>query len=119
VKIDPKDEFKPFYSQYRGKDLGVTQWPRDAWKIGGGTVWGWISYDPEQDLIFHGTSNPAPWNHLQRPGDNHWTNGVLRANPRPGWLTGSTPTARMTFGTIPASMRISSWTCPGRAVPAR
>ena len=25
---------------------------RDAWKIGGGTVWGWISYDPELDLIY-------------------------------------------------------------------
>jgi PQQ-dependent dehydrogenase (methanol/ethanol family) len=83
VKIDPK-VFKPFYQQYKGKDLGVSQWPTDAWKIGGGTVWGWISYDPEQDLIFHGTSNPAPWNHLQRPGDNHWTNGVFAREPKTG-----------------------------------
>ena len=32
----------------------------DAWKIGGATVWGWISYDPESDLIFYGTGNPGP-----------------------------------------------------------
>ena len=32
------------------------------WKIGGGTVWGWISYDPEPDLIYYGTGNPGPWN---------------------------------------------------------
>jgi PQQ-dependent dehydrogenase (methanol/ethanol family) len=76
--------FKPFYPQYKGKDLGISTWPPDAWKIGGGTVWGWISYDPEQDLIFHGTSNPAPWNHEVRPGDNAWTNGVFAREPETG-----------------------------------
>lgn len=83
VRIDPAI-FKPFYPQYKGKDLGVKQWPADAWKIGGGTMWGWISYDPDQNLIFHGTSNPAPWNHLQRPGDNNWTNGVFARDPETG-----------------------------------
>src|ERR1051325_9270004 len=38
--------FKAFYPQDQGKDLGVASWPADAWKIGGGTMWGWISYDP-------------------------------------------------------------------------
>jgi lanthanide-dependent methanol dehydrogenase len=83
VLIDPKS-FQPFYPQYRGTDLGVQQWPADAWKIGGGTVWGWISYDPELDLIYHGTSNPSPWNHEVRPGDNHWTNGIFARNPDNG-----------------------------------
>ena len=32
--------FKPFYAGDRGKDLGVGSWPPEAWKIGGGTVWG-------------------------------------------------------------------------------
>jgi lanthanide-dependent methanol dehydrogenase len=76
VLIDT-ETFKPFYPQYKGKDLGVSQWPVDAWKTGGGTMWGWISYDPEQNLVFHGTSNPSPWNHEVRPGDNHWTNGIF------------------------------------------
>jgi lanthanide-dependent methanol dehydrogenase len=83
VRIDPA-QFKPFYPQYIGKDLGVQQWPADAWKIGGGTVWGWISYDPELDLIYHGTSNPSPWNHEVRAGDNHWTNGIFARNPDTG-----------------------------------
>ncbi|MFL6248903.1 MAG: methanol/ethanol family PQQ-dependent dehydrogenase [Thermoanaerobaculia bacterium] len=71
VLIGPR--FKPFYPMDQGKDLGVKSWPPDAWKIGGGTVWGWISYDPETNLIFHGTGNPGPWNPDQRPGDNKWT----------------------------------------------
>ncbi|MDB5415589.1 MAG: mxaF [Rubritepida sp.] len=82
VRID--GSFNPFYPQYRGRDLGVTQWPADAWRTGGGTVWGWISYDPDQDLIFYGTSNPSPWNHEMRPGDNHWTNGIFARNPDTG-----------------------------------
>ena len=83
VLIDPA-EFKPFYPQYRGKDLGVREWPPDHWKIGGGTVWGWISYDPELDLIFYGTSNPSPWNHLKRPGENFWTEGIFARRPDTG-----------------------------------
>jgi PQQ-dependent dehydrogenase (methanol/ethanol family) len=69
--------FKPHYAKDQGKDLGVTTWPPEAWKIGGGTVWGWISYDPESNLIFSGTGNPGPWNADQRPGDNKWTCGVF------------------------------------------
>jgi PQQ-dependent dehydrogenase (methanol/ethanol family) len=40
-------------------------------------VWGWISYDPELKLIYHGTGNPGPWNDEQRPGDNKWTGGIF------------------------------------------
>ena len=82
VLIGP--DFKPFYQQDRGKDLGVTSWPPDAWKIGGGTVWGWISYDPALNLIYYGTGNPGPWNADQRPGDNKWTAGVFARNPDDG-----------------------------------
>ena len=69
--------FKPFYSNDRGKDLGMSTWPPGAWKIGGGTVWGFLSYDPELNLIYHGTANPGPWNAEQRPGDNKWTAGIF------------------------------------------
>jgi lanthanide-dependent methanol dehydrogenase len=69
--------FHPFYAMDRGQDLGVSSWPPDAWKIGGGTVWGWISYDPELNLIYYGTGNPGPWNPDQRPGDNKWTCGIF------------------------------------------
>jgi glucose dehydrogenase len=40
-------------------------------------VWGWISFDPELNLIYYGTANPGPWNSEQRPGDNKWTGGIF------------------------------------------
>lgn len=76
--------FEPPYDDAVGEDLGVTTWPPGAWEIGGGTVWGWISYDPDLDLIYHGTANPGPWNHTQRPGDNKWTAGIFARDPDTG-----------------------------------
>jgi PQQ-dependent dehydrogenase (methanol/ethanol family) len=76
--------FKPFYEADRGADLGITTWPGEGWRTGGGTVWGWISYDPELDLIFYGTSNPGPWNPEQRPGDNKWTTAIFARRPDTG-----------------------------------
>jgi PQQ-dependent dehydrogenase (methanol/ethanol family) len=78
------DDFKPHYDWMKGKDLGVKTWPPDKWKIGGGTVWGWISYDPELNLIYYGTSNPGTWNHDQRPGDNLWSSTIFARNPDTG-----------------------------------
>lgn len=82
VLIGPN--FRPFYAQDRGTDLGVTTWPGSLWRIGGGNVWGWINYDPELDLIYHGTANPAPWNSEMRPGDNKWTAGIFARRPDTG-----------------------------------
>ena len=76
--------FKPFYRADQGKDLGMKTWPPEAWKIGGGTVWGWISYDPKLDLVYYGTGNPGPWNPEQRPGDNKWTSALFARNPDTG-----------------------------------
>jgi lanthanide-dependent methanol dehydrogenase len=70
-------DFKPYYDQYKGKDLGVASWPPDMWQQGGGTVWGWVSYDPDLNLVYYGTSNPGPWNSSMRPGDNLWTAGIF------------------------------------------
>jgi PQQ-dependent dehydrogenase (methanol/ethanol family) len=75
VLIGP--DFRPFYPQDRGQDLGVKTWPPGKWKQGGGNVWGWVSYDPEQRLVIYGTANPGPWNPDQRPGENKWTSGVF------------------------------------------
>ncbi len=76
--------FKPFYDMDKGTDLGVHTWPPDQWKIGGGNVWGWISYDPESNLIFYGTGNPGVWNPELRPGDNKWSAGIFARNPDTG-----------------------------------
>jgi len=92
VLIGPR--FKPFYAMDRGRDLGVKTWPPEAWKTGGGTVWGWISYDPETNLIYYGTGNPGPWNPEQRPGDNKWTSVLFARDADTGearWAYQITP----------------------------
>ena len=76
--------FRPFYAKDRGTDLGVRSWPPDMWKIGGGTMWGWISYDPDLDLIYYGSANPGPWNPDVRPGDNKWTSTLFARRPETG-----------------------------------
>ena len=56
-----------------GKDSSLKTWKGDQWKIGGGTTWGWYSYDPATNLMYYGTGNPSTWNPRQRPGDNKWS----------------------------------------------
>ncbi|HEY2749721.1 PQQ-dependent dehydrogenase, methanol/ethanol family [Phenylobacterium sp.] len=92
VKIGP--DFRAPYPWLGGKDLGATSWPPDAWKRGGGTVWGWISYDPDLSLIYVGTSNPSPRVPAQRPGDNLWSSAMFARDPKTGqarWAFQFTP----------------------------
>ena len=92
LKIGPR--FKPFYAHDRGIDLGMKTWPGDTWKTGGGAVWGWLSYDPELNLVYYGTSNPGPWNQDQRLGDNKWTASILARDADTGelvWVFQVTP----------------------------
>ena len=77
-------DFKPFYPKDQGKDLGVSSWTPDQWHMGGGTIWGWISYDPELNLIYYGTGNPGVWNDDMRPGDNKWSVTIWARNPETG-----------------------------------
>jgi len=76
--------FKPFYAMDRGKDLGVSTWPAGAWQIGGGNVWGWVTFDPDLHAIYYGSGNPGPWNAEQRPGDNKFTTGIFSRDPGSG-----------------------------------
>jgi lanthanide-dependent methanol dehydrogenase len=78
------DTFKPPYPQ--GAEQGAASWANDAWKTGGAPVWGWLSYDPELDLVYYGTGNPSPYNSEQRVGDNKWSNSVLARRPADGAL---------------------------------
>ena len=83
VRIGP--DFKPFYKKDQGQDLGVKSWPPGQWKRGGGTIWGWISYDPETNLIFYGTGNPGVWDPTLRPGDNKWSITIFARDPDTGY----------------------------------
>jgi alcohol dehydrogenase (cytochrome c) len=73
---------------------GSETWPAQSPLIGGGSTWITGSYDPELDLVFWGTGNPAPWNPLNRKGDNLYTNSIVAIAPKTGkiaWYYQTTP----------------------------
>jgi PQQ-dependent dehydrogenase (methanol/ethanol family) len=82
------------YPSMQGKDLGVSTWQGDEWQHGGGTTWGWYSYDPKLNLFYYGSGNPGTWNPDQRPGDNKWSMTIWARNPETGevkWVYQMTP----------------------------
>jgi lanthanide-dependent methanol dehydrogenase len=76
----------PNYPSHWGRNLGATTWLNDEWKRGGGTTWGWYSYDPELDLLYYGTGGPGTWNPGQRPGDNKWSETIFARHPDHGYV---------------------------------
>jgi PQQ-dependent dehydrogenase (methanol/ethanol family) len=60
-----------------GADSSLKTWKGDQWKTGGGTTWGWYSYDKNLNTLYYGTGNPSTWNPAQRPGDNKWSMTVF------------------------------------------
>lgn len=83
-----------------GKENGITggeagkTWPGDMWKSGGASTWLGGTYDPDTNLIFMGTGNPAPWNSHLRPGDNLYSSSRLAIKPETGeivWHFQTTP----------------------------
>ena len=67
-------------------EKGGDTWSGDAASHGGGSGWVTGSYDPDLDLVYWGTGNPAPWDAAVRPGDNLYTDSVLALRPRTGEL---------------------------------
>ena len=78
--------FKPFYESMKPANMGVTSWRGDQWKIGGATVWGWVTFDPESNSVFYGTSNPGTWNPDLRPGDNLYSTAAMARDADTGEL---------------------------------
>ena len=77
-----------------GKDSSLKTWQGDQWKTGGGTTWGWYSYDKALNLLYYGTGNPSTWNPAQRPGDNRWSMTVFARDVDTGmakWAFQMTP----------------------------
>ncbi len=96
----PDDEMlvDPEKTTHLGKPIGqnssLDTWKGDQWKIGGGTTWGWFSYDPELNLVYYGTGNPSTWNPSQRPGDNRYSMTIMARDADTGmakWLYQMTP----------------------------
>ena len=88
-----------------GEENGMTgevnaTWEGDLWQYGGGAPWLGGTYDPETNLLFFGTGNPAPWNAHTRPGDNLYTAATLAINPDNGkivWYYQNTPNDTFDF----------------------
>ena len=77
-----------------GKDSSLKTWQGDQWKNGGGTTWGWYSYDKALNLLYYGTGNPSTWNPAQRPGDNKWSMTIFARDVDTGaakWAYQMTP----------------------------
>ncbi len=77
-----------------GASSGTNTWQGEQWKIGGGTTWGWYSYDPELNLMYYGSGNPSTWNPKQRPGDNRWSMTIFARDVDTGqtrWVYQMTP----------------------------
>jgi len=96
----PDDQilFDPQKTTEHGKPVGANSslktWQGDQWKIGGGTTWGWYSYDTRLNLIYYGSGNPSTWNPRQRPGDNKWSMTIFARDPDTGmakWVYQMTP----------------------------
>ena len=82
-----------------GKESTVTgttnaTWPGDLWKTGGAAAWLGGTYDPDLNLLYVGTGQPAPWNSWLRPGDNLYSASTLAIDPENGeikWHYQGTP----------------------------
>jgi alcohol dehydrogenase (cytochrome c) len=77
-----------------GENSSVKTWEGDQWKQGGGSTWGWYSYDPKLNLMYYGSGNPSTWNPKQRPGDNKWSMTVWARDVDTGaakWVYQMTP----------------------------
>ena len=83
-------------------EAGNDTWKGDSWKFGGGVAWHIGSYDPALNLLYYGTSNPAPWGASVRGNDssnvgqysNLYTASTLAINPDTGkivWHYQTTP----------------------------
>ncbi len=76
-------------------DPGADTWADGSWSNGGGTTWNTGSYDPELNLIYWGTGNPAPdWNGEGRMGDNLFTCSMIALDADTGkmkWYFQFTP----------------------------
>jgi PQQ-dependent dehydrogenase (methanol/ethanol family) len=103
-----------------GRNSSLKTWQGDLWKLGGGTTWGWYSYDPKLNLLYYGTGNPGTWNPAQRPGDNKWSMSVFARDLDTGvakWVYQMTPHDEWDFDGV-NEMPLVNLTIKGKSVPA-
>jgi alcohol dehydrogenase (cytochrome c) len=77
------------YTVPKPGEPGSETWPADgeAWARGGGNCWITGTYDPELNLMYWGTGNPAPdFDGGVREGDNLYTDSVIAVDPDDGTI---------------------------------
>ncbi|MFM7084579.1 MAG: PQQ-binding-like beta-propeller repeat protein [Hyphomicrobium sp.] len=85
VKITKSNSFYPKDKVSPNADQGVTSWGGPTtYQNGGGSVWTWVTYDPETHTIFYGTSQPGTFNPDMRSGDNKWASTIFARDPDTG-----------------------------------
>jgi alcohol dehydrogenase (cytochrome c) len=93
-------------------EFGSKSWPGKAYLRGGGTTWMPGTYDPALNLVFWGTSNPAPdFNDDVRPGDDLYTDCMLALDPDTGklkWYFQFTPHDLFDFDALETPMLIDA-----------
>jgi alcohol dehydrogenase (cytochrome c) len=75
------------YTVPKPGEPGSETWPDDgeAWQRGGANCWVTPSYDPELELLFQGTGNPAPdFDGGVREGDNLYTDSTIAVDVNTG-----------------------------------
>jgi PQQ-dependent dehydrogenase (methanol/ethanol family) len=103
-----------------GKDSSLKTWQGDQWKLGGGTTWGWYSYDPKLNLVYYGSGNPGTWNPSQRKGDNKWSMTIWARDLDTGmakWVYQMTPHDEWDFDGV-NEVPLADVTIKGKKVPA-
>ena len=76
-----------FYTIPAPGEPGNDTWSGNSWMTGGAGVWNIGAYDPETNLTFWGTGNPAPdWDGRSRLGDNLYSNSVVALDADTGQL---------------------------------
>ena len=67
---------------------GGDTWPGESYKNGGGSIWITGTYDPDTNLTYWGTGNPAPWPTEGRQGDNLYTSSTIALDVDTGAIKG-------------------------------
>lgn len=81
------EAWRTFTTAAPGEPGGDT-WPGDSHKNGGGSIWITGTYDPDTNLTYWGTGNPAPWPTEGRKGDNLYTTSTIALDVDTGAIKG-------------------------------
>jgi PQQ-dependent dehydrogenase (methanol/ethanol family) len=119
ILLDPQKTVDGATGQPVGANSSLKTWQGDQWKLGGGTTWGWFTYDPQLNLFYYGSGNPGTWNPTQRPGENKWSTTLFARNADTGvasWVYQMTPHDEWDYDGINESV-LSDTVVDGQTIP--